>query len=75
MTHDSEPVESIMSLVWFITGVSSGLGLQIGLQALKHGHKVIGTVRSRQRAAQSVEEFESKGGKVCWQINPSEDLL
>ena len=54
---------NIMS-VWFVTGVSSGFGLQIALKALEHGHKAIGTVRSRQKAAAEVEALESKGGKV-----------
>lgn len=53
-----------MALVWFITGVSSGFGLQIAIKAIEHGHKVIGTVRSRQRAAKEVDELEAKGGKV-----------
>ena len=53
-----------MASVWFITGVSSGFGLQIALKALEHGHKAIGTVRSRQRAAEEVEALESKGGTV-----------
>ena len=53
-----------MSLVWFITGVSSGFGLEIATKALEQGHKVIGTVRSRQRAAKQVEAVESKGGKI-----------
>ena len=53
-----------MALVWFVTGVSSGFGLETALKALEQGHKVIGTVRSRQRAAKEVEELESRGGKV-----------
>lgn len=53
-----------MALVWFITGVSSGFGLQIALKALERGHRVIGTVRDRQKASTEVKELESKGGKV-----------
>jgi NAD(P)-dependent dehydrogenase (short-subunit alcohol dehydrogenase family) len=67
-----------MSQVWFITGVSTGFGLEIALQVLKHGSRVIGTVRSRERAAGAVEQIESQGGHVleldvthadaCWDV-------
>lgn len=53
-----------MALVWFITGVSSGFGLEIALKALERGHKVIGTVRDRQKATETVESLENKGGHV-----------
>src|SRR6202161_4896717 len=39
---------------FFITGVSSGFGRAIANAALKAGHRVIGTVRTEQAAA----EFE-----------------
>lgn len=38
-----------------ITGVSSGFGRALALEALADGHRVVGTVRS----AQAVEDFES----------------
>jgi NAD(P)-dependent dehydrogenase (short-subunit alcohol dehydrogenase family) len=41
---------------FFITGVSSGFGRAIANAALKAGHRVIGTVRTEQAAA----EFESQ---------------
>lgn len=50
--------------VWFVTGVSSGFGLEIALKALDHGAKVIGTVRSRERAANEVSRIEAAGGHV-----------
>lgn len=53
-----------MSLVWFITGVSSGLGLEIALEALEQGHRVIGTVRDLHRAAAPVEAITRKGGRI-----------
>jgi NADP-dependent 3-hydroxy acid dehydrogenase YdfG len=52
-----------MTRVWFITGVSSGLGTEISLKALQASDKVIGTVRSRQRAAEAVKKIEDAGGK------------
>lgn len=53
-----------MAAVWFITGVSSGLGTEIALQALSFGQRVIGTVRNRTKAASQVSTIEGKGGKV-----------
>lgn len=53
-----------MSLIWFVTGVSSGLGLEIALRALKEGHEVIGTVRSRQTATEAVRKLEDNGGNI-----------
>ena len=49
--------------VWFITGVSSGFGLELALYALRSGHTVYGTVRSRERAADAVSKIEAAGGK------------
>lgn len=53
-----------MAPIWFITGVSSGLGTEIALKALGAGQRVIGTVRSRTKAAEKVAAIENKGGKV-----------
>jgi short-subunit dehydrogenase len=50
---------------FLVTGASSGLGLQISLQALKAGHKVIGTARNVEKATQDQPEFERLGG--VWQ--------
>ena len=57
-----------MTQVWFITGVSSGLGLEIALKALELGFTVIGTVRSRERAAKQVQQIEKEGGK-CLELD------
>ena len=57
-----------MTQVWFITGVSSGLGLEIALKALASGFTVIGTVRNRERAAKQVQQIENKGGK-CLELD------
>ena len=43
-----------MSQLFFITGVSTGLGLGIARAALDHGHRVVGTVRK----ASDKENFE-----------------
>ncbi|KEF51071.1 uncharacterized protein A1O9_12887 [Exophiala aquamarina CBS 119918] len=49
--------------IWFISGASSGLGLEIGLAALRSGHQVIGTGRNIQSAAIANPEFEKLGGR------------
>jgi NAD(P)-dependent dehydrogenase (short-subunit alcohol dehydrogenase family) len=53
-----------MSQVWFITGASSGFGLDLALLALSAGHKVIGTVRNATKAADAVATIKNKGGQV-----------
>ena len=53
-----------MATVWFITGVSSGLGTEIALRALSSGQRVIGTVRSRTKAASQVSAIEAKSGEI-----------
>ncbi|KFA66946.1 hypothetical protein S40285_05741, partial [Stachybotrys chlorohalonatus IBT 40285] len=53
-----------MTRVWLITGVSSGLGLEIAIKALSVGEIVLGTVRDRKKAAEVVERIETLGGQV-----------
>ncbi|OJI98810.1 hypothetical protein ASPVEDRAFT_38311 [Aspergillus versicolor CBS 583.65] len=50
--------------IWFITGASSGFGLDLALLALESGHKVIGTVRNASRASAAVSAIKAKGGEV-----------
>ncbi|KAJ6014367.1 hypothetical protein N7540_008958 [Penicillium herquei] len=52
------------SPVWLITGASNGLGLEMCLRALRAGHRVIGSVRSKTKAATAVEQIEQGGGWV-----------
>jgi NAD(P)-dependent dehydrogenase (short-subunit alcohol dehydrogenase family) len=49
--------------IWFITGASSGLGLNLALSALREGHHVIGTGRDTASAASKNPEFEKLGGQ------------
>ncbi|CEF71884.1 hypothetical protein FGSG_00054 [Fusarium graminearum PH-1] len=51
------------SKIWFITGASSGLGLELSLAALAAGHRVIGTTRNVQKATASHPQFEKLGGR------------
>lgn len=48
---------------FLITGASSGLGLALAVEALKRGHKVIGTARNVVKAQQQNPSFEIDGGK------------
>ncbi|KKK13239.1 hypothetical protein ARAM_000574 [Aspergillus rambellii] len=60
-------------LVWFITGASSGFGLDLSLHALGAGHQVIGTVRNATRSAEAVRQIQEKGGKVLeWDVTNAE---
>ncbi|KAL7908280.1 hypothetical protein GGI35DRAFT_57218 [Trichoderma velutinum] len=49
--------------IWFITGASSGLGLNMALSALRAGHRVIGTGRNVEKAASEHPEFANLGGQ------------
>jgi len=51
------------SKVWFITGVSSGFGLDLALYVLRAGHTVYGTVRNREKSSDAVSKIETAGGK------------
>ncbi|CBF86753.1 hypothetical protein AN2393.2 [Aspergillus nidulans FGSC A4] len=53
-----------MSSTWFITGASSGFGLDLALLALSSGHKVIATVRNASKSSSSVAAIKAKGGEV-----------
>lgn len=52
------------SPIWFITGASNGLGLEMCLHVLRAGHRVIGSVRSKTKAAAAVEQIENAGGAI-----------
>ncbi|KAI1459706.1 NAD(P)-binding protein [Annulohypoxylon moriforme] len=52
------------SPVWFITGASNGFGLILCLKALKAGHRVVGSVRSKTKSADAVKQIEGAGGQV-----------
>jgi short-subunit dehydrogenase len=47
---------------FLITGASSGLGLQIAIEALTSGHSVVATARNPTAAAVDHPEIESLGG-------------
>ncbi|KAH8803302.1 hypothetical protein F5884DRAFT_683927 [Xylogone sp. PMI_703] len=50
------------SLVWLITGSSSGFGASLTMYALKAGHKVIATSRNPSKTPDLVKQVEDLGG-------------
>lgn len=50
------------SLVWLITGSSSGFGTCLTFIALKAGHKVIATSRNPSKTPELVKQVENLGG-------------
>jgi NAD(P)-dependent dehydrogenase (short-subunit alcohol dehydrogenase family) len=50
--------------VWLITGASNGLGLVLTLRVLRAGHRVVGSVRNKTKAAKAVQQIEQAGGSV-----------
>lgn len=50
--------------VWLITGASNGFGLILCLRALRAGHKVIGSVRSKVKSSEAVKSIEGSGGSI-----------
>lgn len=50
--------------VWLITGASNGLGLVLALRVLRAGHRVVGSVRNKTKAAAAVQQIEEAGGSV-----------
>lgn len=47
---------------YLITGASSGLGASLALQALKAGHRIVGTARNVSTARDAYPEIERNGG-------------
>jgi len=52
------------SPVWFITGTSNGMGLDLALRALEARHRVVGTVRNPDRSAENMKKVTDAGGKI-----------
>lgn len=46
-----------MSRIWFITGVSSGLGAALAQAAIERGDKVVGTFRNEEKAREFSEQY------------------
>jgi NADP-dependent 3-hydroxy acid dehydrogenase YdfG len=55
-----------------ITGISSGFGKSLATEALKAGHKVVGTTRDLATAQSSNPEFSAKGG-IWVNLDPSQN--
>ena len=55
---------TMSSPVWLTTGASNGFGLKMSLHVLRAGHRVIGSVRNKAKAATAVGQIEQAGGSV-----------
>ena len=53
-------MSAITSPVWFVVGASSGFGKYIALEALRRGHKVIGTSRDSSK----LSDLKEAGAEV-----------
>ncbi|TBC86578.1 SDR family oxidoreductase [Rhizobium leguminosarum] len=49
-----------MPKTWFITGASSGLGLEMTQQLLAQGHKVVATIRRAEALTQLAQEYHER---------------
>lgn len=49
-----------MSKAWFITGASSGLGLEMAQQLLARGHKVVATTRRSEALTQLKQDYRER---------------
>ncbi|PYI05573.1 NAD(P)-binding protein [Aspergillus sclerotiicarbonarius CBS 121057] len=61
---------TVASSTWLITGASSGLGKSLALEALKTGHRVVGTSRDITKAKTACPEFSAKGG-IWIELDPA----
>lgn len=57
------------SLVWLITGCSSGLGLELARAALSGGHQVIATSRNPSKSPDIVAEIEKNENGAWLQLD------
>src|SRR5688500_14365725 len=49
-----------MPKTWFITGASSGLGLEMTQQLLTRGHKVVATIRRAEALTKLAQEYRDR---------------
>ena len=63
------------SLVWLITGCSSGLGLSLARAVLGAGHKVIATSRKPEKTPDAVAEIEKTDSGKWVQLDVTDPKL
>lgn len=54
--------------IWFITGISSGLGKAIAQTAIEHGDFVIGTFREQKQAEAFNNKYQNVGLGLCLDV-------
>ncbi len=60
--------------IWFITGISSGLGQSLATEVLASGDYVIGTFRSQSQADQFNDLNKEKALGVCLDITKADEI-
>jgi short-subunit dehydrogenase len=60
--------------IWFITGISSGLGKALAQSAIAHGHFVIGTFRSQTQADAFNSEHKNKAFALTLDITKPDQI-
>ncbi len=58
--------------IWFITGISSGLGESLSQTVMSGGHFVIGTFRKEKQVTAFNKAYEGKGEGILLDINDQE---
>ncbi len=60
--------------IWFITGISGGLGKALAEAVMANGNFAVGTFRSRQQAANFTEQNEGKGLGLVMDVTQQEQV-
>jgi len=63
-----------MSKIWFISGISSGLGKAIAQTAIEHGDFVIGTFRNQKQADVFNNQYKSKAMALLLDLTKPEQI-
>lgn len=57
-----------MSKIWFITGISSGLGKYLAEEVMQQGHKVVGTFRKPEQAEEFTRQNPGSGTGIVLDV-------
>ena len=60
--------------IWFITGISGGLGKALAEAVMAHGDFAVGTFRSEQQAADFSKQNEDKGLGLVLDVTQAEQV-
>lgn len=63
-----------MAKVWFITGVSSGLGAELAKAVIEKGDKVAGTFRKTEQASGFSQQYNGNGLGIVMDVTNAEQI-